>query len=141
MSLATELADAITTRLNLGGYSQEFTAVREWMPKYSLRELNTLRVSVAPVEQTADIMSRGSAVYTVDTAIVVQKRIGRFKTSEVDNLVTLLEEFSATFMAATVANKFHWLSTEITPLIDLAALDEHSVYCGVITLKFEAFTK
>lgn len=98
-SLIAQISDAIVTELNAQTFSQEFTAVRKWLAKWTLPELATLRVSVVPGPATYTMASRGQDDERHEIDIAVQKKIDAGSIAAVDILVELMEEFIAHFRA------------------------------------------
>ena len=109
-AVLVDVADAITTALNGGSFSESFTAVRsyaEW--DEALTDVDTLRVDVVPVNYTerSQLVSRNAYEYQVETDIGVRKRFavadqdattGRIDTAEIDALVLLVEEINEFFI-------------------------------------------
>ena len=48
MADIVDLAEAVKDALNAGTFSQPFTAVRHYLPRFDLAQMSTLHVSVVP---------------------------------------------------------------------------------------------
>jgi len=92
-SLAAEIADSIVTELNNSQFSQEFTAVRRWIVKWTLPDLSTLRVTVVPGLASYEPLDRRRDDERHGMDIAVQKKVHPNENSQIDSLVALLEEF------------------------------------------------
>jgi len=92
-SIAAQIADAVVADLNNGQFSQEFTAVRKWIAKWTLPDLSTLRVTVVPGPATYEPLDRRRDDERHEMDIAVQKKVNASDNAEVDALVALLEEF------------------------------------------------
>jgi len=93
MSLIADIADSIVTELNNTQFGLEFTAVRKWIAKWTLPDLSTLRVTVVPGPASYEPLDRRRDDERHEMDIAVQKKVNPNENSEIDALVTLLEEF------------------------------------------------
>jgi len=92
-SVAAEIADAVVGELNGAQFSQEFTAVRRWIVKWTLPDLSTLRVTVVPGPASYEPLDRRRDDQRHEMDIAVQKKVNPNDNAEIDVLVALLEEF------------------------------------------------
>ncbi len=86
MAVITDIADAVVAELNGATFSQPVSAVRQYLPKFDLPEMQTLHVTVVPkavVLATSD-RARGQGDYSIDVA--VQKKFETGDNAELDAL-------------------------------------------------------
>lgn len=112
--LSIPLADAVVTEINDGSWSQEITAYRHFLPRWSLEQLGTIRVSVVPGDVDTEWGDRDSESHGLVVDIAVQKRLEE-PISEVDDdthaskaapegdpLIELADELSRHFLGTFV---------------------------------------
>tara|TARA_B100001123_G_scaffold246343_2_gene275296 strand:- start:1694 stop:2125 length:432 start_codon:yes stop_codon:yes gene_type:complete len=73
-SILLEVADGVTSLINLATLSQSFTAVRYYQPKFDLKEMDELHVSVVPRSITEKRLSRSLTAFDCAVDIGVQQR-------------------------------------------------------------------
>lgn len=89
------LADALKDWLNAArdpAWSQTFTAVRLWRAKWTLVELDTLRVAVVPGPVTWHSMDRSHELRRIALDILFGKKVAPNTNSAVDAIVDLMDE-------------------------------------------------
>jgi len=128
MSLIADIADAVVAELNGAQFSLEFTAVRRWIVKWTLPDLNTLRVTVVPGPASYDPLDRCRDDERHEMDIAVQKKVNPADNTEIDALVALLEEFIEHFrrkelMAGSKAIKC--VRRQLVPGSEAAVAKEH----------------
>jgi len=138
MSILVDIADALVADLNGHEFTQAFTAVRRYLPHYTLEELATLRVTVVPVsisESLAD-RSRVRGEYTMEVG--VEKKIAQ--EADVDSLLALLEEITDHVRMGRLAlaggETAFWIRTEVEPAFAPEHLEELRAFTGVIAATY-----
>ena len=98
-NILIELADAVVAELNATTWSWAFTAKRTYRPRFDLKELATLRVSVVPVVSSTEITGRSSTEVAPAVDVAVQKQVtGPDDTATIDRLMGLLQEVQDYFL-------------------------------------------
>lgn len=89
LAFATETADALVAVLNSSdrSWKGQFTAERKYNPKFTLKELETLRVTVVPGDQTWERASRGLDKQDDELQLGFQKRVAAPTPGQVDEKV------------------------------------------------------
>jgi hypothetical protein len=123
-SLLIDTADALVTTLNDASaaetLSQSFTAVREYLPRAELKDMDTLHVTVAPATTRVEMVTRGGARdYMLTIDIGIQKRSKEADTNDdqdiYDPMVQLVEEIDMLLLGQVItvgSNKLHCLTVE-----------------------------
>jgi hypothetical protein len=141
MALAIDVADAVVAELAGGTFSQAFTPERRVLPSFDLKDLATLRVTVAPnaVEVTGG--TRSVSQYDCRVDVGIQKRLGRDLDAEVTHLCDLVEEIADYLRKRTLAKAPHalWMRTVNEPIYAPEHLLEHRTFTSVLTLTYRAF--
>ncbi len=138
-SRIADLGDAIVASLNGGTFSQDFTAARKWIVKWSLAELSTLRVTVVPGPSKFELVDRGEDDQEHQVDIAVQKKIDPDTNTNVDELVEQVEEIiehcrklSLTAGSANVlCTKRETISPDLA-VVDPQMLKDKRTFTGVI---------
>lgn len=137
MAAWVQLLDAVVTELNIGGFSQPFTAARHYLPKFDLKDTASLVVAVAPRSFAVEIVSRERDEETLGIDIGVLKRLASEAAGEVDPLVNLVQELKERFRAKSFPSPAA-VCTEIVidPLYDLDFLDQKRQFVSVLQLNW-----
>ncbi len=92
MSVMTDVADAIVVELNAATLSQPVSAVRSYLPKYKLSEMQNLHVTVVPkgIVLANPDRSRSQADYSFDVAL--QKKFSSGSNAELDLITDLVQD-------------------------------------------------
>ena len=138
MAVITEIADAVVAELNGATFSQPVSAVRQYLPKFDLPEMQTLHVTVVPkavVLATSD-RARGQGDYSIDVA--VQKKFETEDNAELDALTSLTEEIADHLRRKrlTAYPDAAWLKTEQSVLYAPEHMDELRQFTSVLTLTY-----
>ena len=138
MSTSIDIADAVVASLNLGTFSQSFTANRLYRPVFELKDLKTLTVSVVPKALSADSASRTEDAFTVDVDIAVQKKVDQLAASELDGLMDLVEEIVDHLRHGTLADKpdARWTGIANDPIFAPEHLEQQRVFTSILTLTY-----
>ena len=137
MSILAEIADLVVHELNLGAFSQEFTARRAYRPVFELSELKELQVTVVPKSTTREIISRQQSEHETEIDVAVQKRVDPDDLEECDALDLLCEEIADWFGGRILDGVLAICKqVERKPIYDPEHLQQKRVFTGVITLTF-----
>ena len=90
-SVLNAVADAVVESLNSATFSLPFEAIRYYQPKFDLKEMTTLHVSVVPRSIVEKRVSRTLKAFDCGIEIGVQQRVGTEK-SQLDALSNLVAE-------------------------------------------------
>jgi len=91
--LLLQVADAVTYEINLGSYSQSVIAVRFYQPRFDLKEMDQLHVSVVPRSITEKQLSRALVSYDCRIDVGIQQR-SPMDQPTLDALTTLVAEIA-----------------------------------------------
>lgn len=93
-SILLEVADGVTSLINLATLSQSFTAVRYYQPKFDLKEMDELHVSVVPRSITEKRLSRSLTAFDCSVDVGVQQRsdMSQLALDGLSNLVAEIAE-------------------------------------------------
>jgi len=137
MAVIVELADSVVSELNGTGFSQPFTAVRQFLPLYNLPQLKTLTVTVVPKGTTIETKARNASQHDVDIDIAIQQKLANTETDTIDPLMTLVEEIADHFRFKRLSSPSAiWIRTENEPVFAQEHLDQYRVFTSVLTLTF-----
>lgn len=138
-----KLADAVTETLTSAQLSEPITAVRLFRPEFGLEELSQLHVSVVPMRMEKELAghSRTSRIVTLD--VCVQNRINPQDISQVDRLLSLLEEIDAflEFKELSLMPNAQWMKSEMVDGAEAGYAPEHldRLHCftGILRLTYK----
>lgn len=138
MSLVIEIADAVARALNEGDFDPPVTAVRRLVPQWTLRELQTLRVTVVPGEVRDALADRGRASRETDVEIGIEKKVSG--EAEAEPLVALLEAMADHLRQRRLSlpdgAAALWLRNQVSPAFAPEHLDELRLYTGVLVVTY-----
>jgi len=95
MALVVNIADAVVTALNAGSFSSGFAAERQYVPRFDLKEMRDLHVTVVPRSLVSENASRTLVKDDIEIDVAVQKKLTGDITAEGDALMQLVEEIAA----------------------------------------------
>ena len=138
MAVITDIAEAVKNELNAGKFSQQFKAVRLYQPVFELPEMKTLHVTVVPrgIEMEGAARSLVQHDYQIDVA--VQKKFEKDEPTELDPLMTLVEEIIDFFRLRrlkTVSNAI-CVRASNKPVYSQEHMEQFRQFTSVITLAF-----
>jgi len=138
VAVIIDIAEAVKNELNAGEFSQEFEAARAYRPVFELPEMKTLHVTVVPkgVEMEGAARSLVQHDYQVDVA--VQKKFEKDEPTELDPLMTLVEEIIDFFRLRrlkTVENAI-CVKASNEPVYSQEHMEQFRQFTSVITLTF-----
>lgn len=100
LPLPAQVADAVVSELNDASrtWYPQITATRSWFAEYRPADLQTLKVSVIPVQKTHEQATRAQDRLTVALAIDFQKTVADpFDRQAMDDLTKLVEDVEEWF--------------------------------------------
>lgn len=137
MGLIANIADAVVTLLNSHEFSESFTAVRSYSPKWDLPGLKTLRVMVIPKSIEIELESRSQNRKTVSVDIAVIKKYEDAGNSENDDYLQLVEDIADYLTRKHLESPAaKWTKTEIPAIYDGESFDQKRTYVAQITVTY-----
>lgn len=134
-----QLADALVADLNAHSFSQPFQAVRGYLPTFELQEMNALKVTVVPREDSGKLDTRTSSAHEMAIDIGVQKKPATIDNTNLDPLMYLVQEIVDYFLFG----KRPGGATLINPQVRILYLQEHlhkfRQFTAVLTLTFKGW--
>ena len=92
MAQIVDIADAVVEELNGHEFSQEFTAVRLYVPRYKPQDIKDLTVTVVPGPHAIEGATRGSDQHEYTILVGVQMKLDSDDAATLDPMVSLVEE-------------------------------------------------
>lgn len=138
MSTIIAVADAVTTSLNAGTFSQEFTAERRYQPSFELSDMETLRVSVVPKSVSITNATRQHSFFDCAVDIGVQKKLDVDDPAQIDAMVDLVDEIidHLRLKRPEAFPEAAWLSIEHEPVFAAEHLDQLRQFTSVLTVMY-----
>jgi hypothetical protein len=138
MPLVTQVAEAVTSELTAATFSQPLTAVRHYLPRFELPDMQALHVSVVPRELTVQASARGLTQYDVSVDVAVQRRVPQQQVADLDPLLALSEEIGEHFRGKRLDSfpAAVWIKTEYRPIYAAEHLEQLRQFTSVVTLTF-----
>ena len=135
------LADAVVAAVNAAELSIEFTATREYVPKFDSKDAATVQVQVVPKQDTREMGSAADDNATISIDIGVMKKLQDAvadEKTEMDALLELCEEIKAATNRERLAGAEDSICIGIAQEIvyDVEKLDDGRVFLTVITATF-----
>lgn len=137
MAVITDIANAVTDRLNGAVFSQGFTAAMSFRPQYRLKELGTLKVTVVPKGSVRTLESRSAERKDHEVDIGILRRVA--DDAEIQALLDLVEEIEEHFREdRSLAGVPGAACMEIgnDPIYDPEHLDKYRQFTSVVTLTY-----
>jgi hypothetical protein len=136
-----DIADAVVTRLNAQTFGQEFTATRSMLPRFDLKDLDVLRVTVVPAGLQEERNSRESKRRDYEIHVGIQKRIDDTSDANIAAMVELVEEIADDLDGLTFATpRATCIGAETVVLYDPAILDQRRAFMSVLSLTWRLYT-
>ena len=137
------IADALVVELNGHQFSQDFAAVRAYLPSYELKDMDTLHVTVVPAEYEGSPNDRTRDDERHTLHIAVQQRFksaanGVVALDSLDALMALCEEirdFLRTLVLAGCPDARR-VKTETKPIYDPKHLAELGQFTGLLAFTY-----
>ncbi|MBI1372479.1 MAG: hypothetical protein GC159_06930 [Phycisphaera sp.] len=141
MSIATDIADAVTTELNASGVvPPPVTALRMVLPEFELADLAELKVAVVPKSVLITGGTRAASQYDIAVDVGVQKKLGKDLDTEVAALGTLVDQIADHLRrrALSAVPYATWVSIANEPVYAPEHLAEQRVFTSVLTVTYRA---
>ena len=141
MSIATDIADAVTTELNASGLLPgAIAAQRMVLPEFELADLAELKVAVVPRSVLITGGTRAASQYDVAVDIGLQKKLGKDLDAEVATLGTLVDQIADHLRRRPLqqAPGAAWVSIANEPVYAPEHLAEQRVFTSVLTVTYRA---
>jgi len=132
------IADAVTTELNAGSFSQEIMAVRLLLPEFELSELSELKVTVVPKGVEMTPFSRQYTQYDFAIDIGIQKKLTGEVDTQMPSMIALADEI-VTFLRKRTLSALPaatWLRCLNDPVYSREHLAQSRVFTSVITVTY-----
>lgn len=137
------LCDAIKSELNAADLSLTFTAIRTYRPRWSLQDLQELRVAVIPmaVQAVFGEGTRGAQLYRYQLGIALQKKFDHETNAELDTYVVLVEELIDQFREGRSLDNTAFVCKQIEaePLFFPEHLDQDRIFTSVVQMLWETW--
>jgi len=138
LSTISLLTEGVKDALNVGTFSQAFTAIRTYYPHFKLAEYKTLRVTVLPVNMLIEEVSRAAVIDKVTINVAVQKQVDPDDNAAMDPLVEVVEEISNYFRVNPdqTPSGFRYNGVEVGPIAAPEMLERNRVFTSIINFSF-----
>jgi hypothetical protein len=139
VSTLTQIADAVTERLNGGTYAVPVQAVRLHQPAFTLEELASLRVSVVPRVVQIAPASRDSVTLECVVDVGVQQKLpAQQPDGEIDALLDLVESIADRLRFARLDSfpEAVWSGIAHDPVVSAESLEQHRVFTSVLSVTY-----
>jgi len=143
MSLALDIADAVTAEINAAGLLPSGIpgAVRRVLPEFELKDLAELKVTVVPRSVNITGATRTSSQYEIAIDIGLQKKLAPTSMdTEVASLGTLVDQIANHLQRRQLVGFpwATWVSIANDPLYVPEHLAQQSVFTSVLTVTYRA---
>lgn len=138
-STITRIADAVTAELNASAWSVMFAARCAYRPRFEVRELSDVQVSVAPRAVVVEAGSRAAASYQYQIDVAIQQKLLDESAEEMDALLGLADEFVRYFHSRRLQamQDAVCVKVEHNPIYAIEHLEELRCFTSVVTLTFQ----
>jgi len=143
MSLVTTIADAVVATINASGLLDGFpgaVAERSYLPRYELREMQALRVTVVPKAMTTSAATRSHASHDITVDVAVQKKLGNVGQAQAqqDGLMDLSEQIAAYLRRTPLVGQpnVRWVQTDHTVIYATEHLEQMRQFTAVAAITF-----
>lgn len=138
MALIVEIADAVVDELNAGSFEADFTAARDYRPRFTPADLKELRVTVVPRALSVEAESRARQCVDATIDIAIQRRLDSETTEEIDPLMELVDQIVAFWKLRRPSSLSQALCVEVAnePIYAVEHLDQLRVFTSVVSLTF-----
>ena len=138
MGIISDIAEAVKESLNGATFSQSFNATRHYLPIYDLQDMKNLHVTVVPKGLAIQPGGRAHNQHDYQIDVAVQKKLSTGDNSEIDPLLTLVDEIADHFRFKRLDSfpNAMWVKTENAPVYAVEHLDRFRQFTSVVTLTF-----
>ena len=141
MTTGAELAAALVADLNDTTFSLPFTAIRAYLPRFDLGEMENLHVTVVVAGRTLQPASRKLLQVDCRIDIAVQQRLAGDDVAACDPLLRLVAEI-ADHLAGhrlSAVQSAAWIRTEHDPLVDATHLNEWRQFTSLVSVTYRTW--
>jgi len=133
-----DIPAAVVTALNGYAFSQDFEAVRAYLPKWDIKDdLGTLRVTVVLPSSERNQFTRASVEKLFPVNIAIQQRPAKVTPALIDPMVTLADEIADFWKPGPLGSTGAvWLQTEHTAIYLPEHLEQHNLFTSLVTVHF-----
>jgi len=141
MALILDIADEVVAELNGTAFSMPFTAKRAYVPRFDLKDMATLRVTVVPKGLDISTASRSGHRHDYRIDIGVQRKFEGEEPSELDPLMDLVEEIADHFRGAVLETdpEAACIGVENGPIYAQEHMREDRLFTSILTLTFRTW--
>ena len=147
MAEIIKIADAVVSHLNGGGFDAPFSAKRMYLPRFDLKDMIALHVSVVPKATVITIADRRRTQHDHSIDIAVQKRLNPDigispsddpDTDELDGLMNLVESISNRLRFHELADfpDAVWVGLTNDPIYSLEHLEQMRQLTSILTVTY-----
>ena len=136
-----ELAELLVADLNAHAFSQAFTAVRAYLPRYDLGEMAALHVTVVPAGRTVQPITRVGLQIDHRLEIAVQQKVAVEDPTACDPVLHLVEELADHLCGHRLAGapEVSWVKTEHAPYIAPEHLNELRQVTSLLVVTYRSW--
>lgn len=144
MSMATDIADAVTTEINASGLlPPSVTAKRMVLPEFELADLAEMKVAVVPKSVLITGSTRAASQYEIAIDIGIQQKLApgnKDLDTEVATLGTLVDQIADHLRKRALGGAPYatWVSINNEPVYAPEHLAEQRVFTSVLTVMYRA---
>lgn len=145
MAEIIKIADAVVDELNGTSFDGVFSAKRLYLPRFDLKEMDTIHVSVVPKATTITLADRHRTFTEYSVDIAVQKRLkpdtglpGDPETDELDQLMIVVEDIADHLRFRTLANypDAAWVGLSNDPIYSIEHLEQMRQFTSLLTATY-----
>jgi hypothetical protein len=136
MSVLIDIADALVTALNDHDFTEDFTAVRKYLPEYEVSDLSGLTVTVVPKAMASVEATRSLTSFDVSIDVAVQQKIDISDNDDADGLEDLSDEIRTFIRDTGSVGDGQLISVEHVAPYSPEHMRQHGVYTSVDTFTF-----
>lgn len=136
-TILKENADAVAAALNGESFTLPFAAQVSFRPRAEGKERNQLAVLVVPGKITTQREARSGLRRTVETYVVIQRRLIE-EDEDIAELLGLAEEIESFLAGRTVGGRFTCSETERDPPFAVEHVDQMALFTAVISTTWMA---
>ncbi len=141
MATGADLAAALVADLNATVFSRPFIAVRAYLPRFELGEMENLHVTVVVAGRTLQPASRTLLQVDHRLDIAVQQRLAGEDVAACDPLLLLVAEIADHLAGHRLpaAPAATWIRSEHEPLIDATHLNEWRQFTSLLSVTYRTW--
>lgn len=133
--MIVELAERVKDLLNATVFTEDFTATRQYLPRFDLDNLKTLAVTVVPRTLETAMLTRARDQHEIAVDVAVQQRVNAEDNDTIDALLNLVQQI-ADALNRTTLDDYVWQGTVNDPIYAPDHLYEKRVFTSVLTVTY-----